>query len=62
MVIIDPVKCSGLRSCIDACPYDGVISFNPVAMSISEVHSLFPYSGQGMADYRAQVRESLHRV
>jgi tetrathionate reductase subunit B len=27
MVIIDPEKCTGLRSCIDACPYD-VVYFN----------------------------------
>jgi Fe-S-cluster-containing dehydrogenase component len=27
LVIIDPVKCTGCRSCVDACPYD-VIFFN----------------------------------
>lgn len=27
LVIIDPVKCSGCKSCVDACPY-GVIYFN----------------------------------
>lgn len=27
LVIIDPIKCSGCRNCVDACPYD-VIFFN----------------------------------
>ncbi len=27
LVIIDPVKCTGCKSCVDACPY-GVIYFN----------------------------------
>jgi sulfite dehydrogenase (quinone) subunit SoeB len=28
LVIVDPVKCTGCRLCVDACPYEGVIWFN----------------------------------
>lgn len=28
IVIIDPLKCKGKKSCIEACPYEGVIYFN----------------------------------
>ncbi len=28
LVIIDPIKCSGCKRCIDACPYPDVIYFN----------------------------------
>jgi tetrathionate reductase subunit B len=28
LVIVDPVKCTGCRACIDACPYDRVLWFN----------------------------------
>jgi tetrathionate reductase subunit B len=28
IVIIDPLKCTGSKKCIEACPYEGVIYFN----------------------------------
>jgi len=28
LVIVDPVKCTGCKSCVDVCPYENVIWFN----------------------------------